>query len=72
MNIISNKIGVASVLGSSVLSVTPLMAQKQSQPNVLMVVVDDWGANDLSFSGSKFYETPHIDQLTKEATTFNQ
>lgn len=72
MNIFSNKIGVASVLGSSVLSVTPLMAQKQSQPNVLMVVVDDWGANDLSFSGSKFYETPHIDQLTKEATTFNQ
>lgn len=72
MDLFTNKSCVASLAGASLLSASPLMAQKQSHPNVLMVVVDDWGVNDLSFSGSRFYETPHIDQLTKEATTFNQ
>lgn len=72
MDFLNNKLGVASLVGASILPSVPMYAQKQSQPNVLMVVVDDWGANDLSFSGSKFYETPHIDQLTKESTTFNQ
>lgn len=42
------------------------------QPNVLMIVVDDWGVNDLSLTGSKFYETPNVDALSGKSTFFNQ
>jgi len=40
--------------------------------NVLFILVDDFGYNDLSFRGSQFYETPHIDALAKESTIFNE
>ncbi|WP_245167514.1 sulfatase [Croceivirga sp. JEA036] len=40
--------------------------------NVLFILVDDFGYNDLSFRGSKFYETPNIDALAKESTIFNE
>lgn len=42
------------------------------QPNVLMLVVDDWGDYDLSFNGSKLYETPNIDKLGNNSTVFSQ
>lgn len=45
---------------------------ENKQPNVLMIVVDDWGVNDLSLTGSKFYETPNVDALSKKSTFFNQ
>jgi arylsulfatase A-like enzyme len=41
------------------------------QPNVLFIVVDDWGAQDLSFAGSRFYETPNIDRLAGQSTSFS-
>lgn len=47
-------------------------AQKTQQPNVLMLVVDDWGAHDLSLTGSKLYETKNIDRLAEESTVFSQ
>lgn len=47
-------------------------AKKTRQPNVLMLVVDDWGAHDLSLTGSKLYETKNIDRLAEESTFFSQ
>lgn len=50
-------------------------AKKQADSkhkNVLMIVVDDWGAQDMSFSGSKFYETANIDKLAGQSVVFNQ
>ncbi len=44
---------------------------KIKQPNVLFIVVDDWGAQDLSFAGSRFYETPNIDRLAGQSTSFS-
>ena len=46
--------------------------KKQKKPNVLFILVDDLGYHDLGSTGSKFYETPNIDQLAKESTTFTQ
>lgn len=55
------------------ISTPDAFAQKPAnQPNVLMLIVDDWGANDLSLTGSKLYETHQIDELAKESTTFSQ
>lgn len=44
---------------------------ENTKPNVLFIVVDDWGARDLSLAGSKFYETPNIDKLAGQSTSFN-
>lgn len=49
-------------------------ANKQAQedkPNVLVLFVDDWGAHDLSCTGSSFYETPNLDALSEQSNMFN-
>lgn len=64
--------GLFAALGATAIPFSEAAAQQAEKPNVLMIVVDDWGAHDLSFAGSKFYETHHIDRLTEESTTFSQ
>lgn len=39
-------------------------------PNVIVILVDDMGQTDLSCYGSRFYETPHVDQLAKDGVRF--
>lgn len=71
MNFIKQTIGLMTA--SATFCATSSLAQaKPSQPNVLMLIVDDWGAHDLSLTGSKLYETHNIDKLAKESTTFSQ
>ena len=41
-------------------------------PNVIIVLIDDMGMTDLSCYGSKFYESPNIDQLAKDGVRFTQ
>lgn len=61
----------------SLLSVA-MMAQKQNQKekkdhgkeNVILFLVDDLGCHDLSFTGSKLYDTPNIDALAKSGMVF--
>lgn len=40
------------------------------KPNVVLLLVDDLGWKDVGFMGSKFYETPNIDNLAKEGMIF--
>jgi arylsulfatase A-like enzyme len=42
------------------------------KPNVLFILVDDLGLNDLGYTGSNYYETPHIDQLATESIEFTE
>ncbi len=44
----------------------------EQKPNVLFILVDDLGVLDLSFAGSKYYETPNIDRLAKKSIQFTQ
>ncbi len=61
------------VAASAVIPFACVQAQNAIQhPNVLMLVVDDWGAHDLSLTGSKLYETKNIDHLAQESTNFSQ
>jgi arylsulfatase A len=39
-------------------------------PNVVLILVDDLGWTDLACQGSKYYETPHIDQLARDGMRF--
>ncbi|MDB2385416.1 sulfatase [Polaribacter sp.] len=49
-------------------SQTPETPQKK---NILFILADDYGYNDMSFRNSSFYETPNIDNLAKEGMIFN-
>lgn len=40
--------------------------------NVVVILVDDLGATDLGCTGSRFYETPHIDRLAASGMRFTQ
>lgn len=44
----------------------------QSTPNILFIHVDDLGYHDLSYTGSKIYQTPNIDGLAATSITFEQ
>ncbi|MBS2213934.1 sulfatase [Carboxylicivirga mesophila] len=45
-------------------------AQKQEQPNVVLILVDDLGWTDLGLMGSTLYQTPHVDRLAEKSTVF--
>lgn len=42
------------------------MKAKVKEPNVIIILTDDQGYNDLSIQGSKEIKTPHIDRMAKE------
>src|SRR5574339_669715 len=41
-------------------------------PNVIFILIDDWGWTDGACFGSKFYETPNFDRLAAEGMKFTQ
>jgi arylsulfatase A-like enzyme len=41
------------------------------RPNVLFIFMDDYGWKDTGYMGSDFYETPHIDRLSREGMVFS-
>lgn len=43
-----------------------------TKPNILFILVDDLGINDLGYTGSKYYETPNIDALANQSFVFTQ
>ncbi|GAA4304780.1 sulfatase [Aestuariibaculum suncheonense] len=47
-----------------------LFTHAQTKPNILFIITDDWGYHDLSYNGSKLYNTPNVDNLAKNAITF--
>lgn len=44
---------------------------KETLPNIVFIIVDDFGWRDLGYKGNTFYETPNIDKLSKEGMVFN-
>lgn len=59
------------ILPFGVLAVSSqLQAQKQEHPNVIFILADDFGWNDLGCMGSDYYETPNIDRLAKRGVLF--
>ena len=44
--------------------------QHPNKPNIVFILADDLGYNDISCYGSTFYETPHIDRIAKRGTLF--
>lgn len=44
----------------------------ERKPNVLFILVDDFGSRDLSCYGSSLYETPNMDRLAASGARFKQ
>ncbi len=49
-----------------------ILSFAQSQPNILIIHIDDLGYHDLSIHGSKIYQTPHIDTLATQSVSFTK
>jgi arylsulfatase A len=49
---------------------SPLIIAEQQKPNVLLILIDDLGWQDLQCYGSTFYETPNIDKICSEGMMF--
>lgn len=47
----------------------PLAGQSRP-PNVVFILIDDYGWRDTSYNGSTFYETPNIDSLARSGMVF--
>ena len=45
---------------------------KTKKPNVVFFLIDDMGWKDFGEAGSTYYETPHIDQLSREGIRFTK
>ena len=45
-------------------------SKSDKKPNVIFILVDDLGWNDLGYTGSTFYESPNIDKLSTESFEF--
>ena len=54
----------------SVVSSQLTVAHAPEKPNIIFILLDDYGYKDLGCYGSKFYETPNIDRLASEGIRF--
>ena len=56
------------------LNLLPAMAwaEAPAKPNILFILVDDYGIKDVGIEGSSFYETPNIDALARSGMRFTQ
>lgn len=65
-----------SILKIGITALVPVTAflisgkSEKPKPNVIFILLDDYGYTDLGCYGSKFYETPNIDRLASEGVRF--
>lgn len=48
----------------------PIQAPAKRAPNVIFVLIDDMGWQDVGFMGSRYYRTPNIDRLAGRSVVF--
>lgn len=53
------------------LSLVVVQAAK-GKPNIIFIMADDLGWQDVGFNGSKWIDTPHLNALAKESRVFSQ
>lgn len=68
----SIKLIVISVVINAIASCnsTKEKEERKKKPNVVFILVDDLGWTDVTYNGSQYYQTPHIDSLAKKGVVF--
>ena len=59
-------------IGLSVFALSAKSQVKESQPNIIYIIMDDLGYGDIGCYGSRKIETPNIDRLCKDGISFTQ
>jgi len=59
-----NIVTTLSVAGFSVITADA------SRPNIVIILADDMGWNQVAYQGSTWYETPNIDRIAREGTVY--
>ena len=60
----------ASLSAAACASLPSMASASNKKPNIVVIVIDDMGWNDVSCNGSKYYETPNVDKLAAEGMRF--
>jgi arylsulfatase A-like enzyme len=63
-------IGFGAIALTSLTPVHNTGKSEKQKPNVIFILLDDFGYTDLGCYGSRFYETPNIDRLAREGIRF--
>ena len=61
---------VSSCLLVGTMSSCAISTAHAQKPNIILINIDDLGWTDLSYNGSTYYETPHIDRLHQMGISF--
>lgn len=61
---------VLTVLSIIVAAAIPADGVEPSRPNIVFILVDDLGWSDVSYNGSKVYETSSVDRLAQQGMVF--
>ena len=62
--------GILSLTSCVITANAAEVEKKQERPNVLFILADDYGWNDLGCMGSKYYETPNLDRMAANGILF--
>ena len=57
-------------LAVAFLAITPSVSGEEKRPNIVFILADDLGWQDVGFMGSKYFETPNLDALAEESLVF--
>lgn len=64
---------ILAVLGLASRGALPAAGERSPRrPNILVILVDDYGLKDVGIEGSTFCETPNIDALARGGRRFTQ
>ena len=56
----------------AILAATPAFAAEPAKPNVLIVMTDDQGLGDFSFTGNPVLKTPNLDAFARESVRLHR
>jgi arylsulfatase A-like enzyme len=70
MYISKSALKLGTVAALPLISLTNCGKPQNLKPNVIFILLDDYGYTDLGCYGSKYYETPNIDRLAFEGIRF--
>ena len=66
------KMNIKILVGLVLVFIQYSHVMSQDRPNVLLINIDDMGWLDVGFMGSKYYQTPNLDELAKQGMIFTQ
>ncbi|MBT7534897.1 MAG: arylsulfatase [Verrucomicrobia bacterium] len=71
MNPFSRNLFILGLVGLALLLITDVSAQDKDQPNIIYLMLDEWGYFESGHMGHKLLLTPNIDQFAGEGMRFN-